>query len=306
VSLALALCGYGAPFSANAAFKPLVAQNVNFAIGVNLDKEQAFKVVDAYANFVFTVLTPLCGGNEKGIDEARAKLASFKKDPFGDAPEDARDFLKRSGLRAADYHWAVLSMTDFEMVNGKPRLGGITLAVAGSIDLDKFVSTCRQEEACKLSFKKMWIEGETSWHVVPTNDQDVRDLKNLCIDPYITTLDDRLVLAATSREALVKQIRLYRGKQGAGDALCGFSASDGELMHLHLSGIGALLRWYAPRHELKALNQIIPNGDEILLGLEDFDARLTMRPDGMLRDSFRIVMASERDADSLRTVAKMG
>ena len=302
LALALALCGYGA----QATFKPQVTHDVDFAIGVNLDREQAFKVVDAYANMFFTDLAPSFGIDDKDVGEARKQLADFREDPFREASEDVRGFLERSGLRNAEYRWAVLSLAEFKMVDGKPSLDGISLALAGTVDLDKLISACRQEKDCDVIFEKTQIEGETAWHIVPEKDRNVREMKELHIDLYVTSLDGRLVLAATSRETLARQIRLYSGGTGKGDALDGFSASDGELMHLHFSDLGGIQRKYAPRRTLKELNQFIPDGDELLLGLEDLDVRLNVTPNGMLKDLLRLGTASEKDADTLRTLTKMG
>lgn len=306
LTLSLALCGYGAISPSRATFKPQVTHDVDLAIGVNLDREQAFKVVDAYANLFFAELAPAFEIDDKDVKEARKALAAFREDPFREAPEDVRGFLERSGLRNAEYQWAVLSLADFKMVDGKPSLDGISLALAGTIDLDKLISACRQEDGCDVIFKKTQVEGETAWHIVPEKAGDVQDMKELHIDLYVTSLDGRLVLAATSRETLARQIRLYRSGTGKDDALDGFSALDGELMHLHLSDIGGILRKHVPRQDLKELNQLILDGDELVLGLEDIDFRLNVTPNGMLRDSFRLGTASEKDADTLRTLTKMG
>ena len=305
-ALSLAICSYGATFPSQATFRPRVTHDVDFAIGVNLDKEQAFKVVDAYANLFFTDLAPSFGLDDRDVKEAKKQLADFREDPFKDMPESVRSFLERSGLRNAEYRWAVLSLADFKMVNDKPSLDGISLALAGTIDLDKLISACRQEDDCDVIFEKTQVEDETAWHIVPEKARNVQEIKELHIDPYVTSLDGRLVLAATSRETLARQIRLYRNGRGKGDALEGFSALDGELMHLHLSDIGGILRKFVPRSNLKELNQLIPDGDELVLGLEDLDLSLNVTPNGMLRDSLRLGTASEKDADTLRTLTKMG
>ena len=308
--LSLAFCGHGADwkpmFPVHGAFRPMVARDVDFAVGVNLNKEQAFKVVDAYANLAHEALKLSGGNNGKEIEETKGKIVSFIKDPFQRAPADVRKFLETSGLRNAEIHWAVLSVSDFKMVEDTPLLGGFSLAVAGTIDVNKLISAIRQEEDCDVLFEKTQIGGETAWHVVPEKANDKKKMAEAHVDPYVTSLDGRLMLVAMSREALATQIRLYRSGGGNGDALSGFSASDGELLHLHLSGIGDILRKNVPPRELKVLNQVIPNGDELVFGLEDLDISLNVAPNGMLRDSLRLGTASENDADNLRTLAKTG
>ena len=305
VALLLAMCGHGAASRGPATFRPQVTHDVDFAFGVNLDKEQAFKVVDTYSDLVLDTLKAHGEFNDTEIAEAKGKIAAFKEDPFWNAPEGMRAFLEKSGLRNAEYRWVVLSLADFKMVAGKPSLGGLSLALAGTIDLDKFISACRQEDDCDVIFEKTQVEDETAWHIVPEKAKDVREMKELHIDPYVTSLDGRLVLVATSRETLARQIRLYRSGSGKGDALDGFSASNGELVHLHLSDIGGILRKYVPRHNLKKLN-FIRGGDELALGLEDLDISLNVTTNGMLRDSLRLVTASEKDANALRGLSTMG
>ena len=83
LALTLGFCGCGdkesgsgggsAP-SACAMFKPLVGKDVQLAIGVNLDKEQAFKIVDAYAGLVFD-LSKL---DEDDVQKAKEKIAAEK------------------------------------------------------------------------------------------------------------------------------------------------------------------------------------------------------------------------------------
>ena len=110
LALTLGLCGCGdkesgsgggsAP-SACATFKPRVGKDAQLAIGVNLDKEQVFKIVDAYAGLVFD-LSKL---DEDDVRKAKEKIAACKKDLFTDADPKARAFIEKSGLRDADIDW---------------------------------------------------------------------------------------------------------------------------------------------------------------------------------------------------------
>ena len=279
----------------------MVARDADFALGVNLDKEQVFKVVNAYANLAY-----LFGADEKGIRVMKEEIAALREDPFREAPDGVRTFLEKTGLRDAELRWAVMSLEDFEIVDGKPQLGGLSLAVAGTIDLNRVISVLRREDDCDAVFEESRLEGETAWHVVPENPRTFREMREVHVDPYVTSLDGRLVLAATSRETLAKQIRRYRRGQESGDALGGFSAAEGELMRLHLSSIGGLVRKYVPRTDLRKVTQIVPNGDEIILGLEALDVDINVLSIGMLSDSVRLGTASEADAASLRMLAKTG
>ncbi len=304
LALSLAFCGYGALFPDRATFKPRVTHDVDFAFGVNLDKEQAFKVVDAYADLVFDTIKVYEEISDKEIAEAKGKIAAFKEDPFREAPGDVRAFLEKSGLRNVELYWAILSLESFEIVDETPQLGGFSLAVAGTIDLERFISALRQEESIKVSFEETQVEGERAWHIVPQKRD--KEIERAHIDPYVASLDGRLVLVATSRDTLVKQIRLYRTGRGRGDALGGFSGVAGELAHLHVSHIGGLVRKYAPLEDLKEINQFVPDGDRLILGLEDLDVTDRVSPRGMLSSTLVLRTASEKDAETLRTLAKAG
>ena len=304
LALSLAFCSHGATFPDHATFKPRVTHDVDFAFGVNLDKEQAFKVVDAYADLVFDTIKVYEEISDKEIAEAKGKIAAFKEDPFREAPGDVRAFLEKSGLRNVELYWAVLSLESFEIVDETPQLGGFSLAVAGTIDLERFISALRQEESIKVSFEETQVEGERAWHIVPQKRD--KEIERAHIDPYVASLDGRLVLVATSRDTLVKQIRLYRTGRGRGDALGGFSGVAGELAHLHVSHIGGLVRKYAPLEDLKEINQFVPDGDRLILGLEDLDVTDRVSPRGMLSSTLVLRTASEKDAETLRTLAKAG
>jgi len=312
LALLLAFSGYGdwqsefRRFAERGRFSPRVARGADFAVGVNLDKKQAFKVIDAYADLLFDAFKLSGKIDDAEIAEARGQLASFKEDPFRKAPEGMRQFLKKSGLRDVELRWGVLSLEGFEIVDDKPRLGGFSLAVAGTIDLNRIISVLRQEVDGDAVFEETRLEGETAWHIVPQDPRTFRKMRDAHVDLHVTSLDGQLVLFATSRETLARQIRLYRTGWGRGDTLGSFSAAEGELMHLHLSGIGGLARKCVPRTDLRKVTQIVPNGDELLLGLENLDVDLNVLPDGTLRDSVRLGTASEADADSLRTLAKTG
>ena len=283
-------------------FKPMGGKDAAFVLGVNLDKEQAFKVVDACADVAFEVAEL----DEKGIADARGKIAAYKDDLFKDAPEDVRAFWEKSGLRDAEFRWAVLSAESFRADGGKPRLDGLSLAVAANVDLGKAIDAIQKELDGKAVFEEMKVDGETAWHVVPRDARSIKEMKDAHADPFVASLDGQLVLVATSRSALEKQIRLYRGGKGNDDALAGFSASHGELMRVHVSGIGDLVKENTSPRDLKKLTQLVPEGDELILGLKNLDVDLKVLADGKLSDSLCLIAASEKDADRIRTLAKTG
>ena len=294
--------GGGSGTSARAASKPLVRKDAQFVIGVNLDKEQAFKIVDAYKQLVFNVAKL----ERKDIEKAEEKISTYKKDLFADIPPDGRKFIDKSGLRDADVRWAVLSMDSLKVVDGVPQMDGFSCAIGGKADLKKLISAIQEEPDVEISFEEMTLEGEKVWRVAPQKEKGIKEMNKAHVDPHVTSLDGGLVLVAMSRDALAKQIRLYRKGEGKGDSLGKFSAADGELMLFHISSIGDLLRRNISRRELQMMNQVIPDGDELVCGLRSLDIETAVRPDGMMSDSIRLETASEKDADKLRTLAKTG
>ena len=294
--------GGGLGASARDVFKPLVGKNAQFVIGMNLDKKQAFKIVDAYKQLVFNVAKL----GREDIEKAEEKISTYKKDLFADIPPDGRKFIDKSGLRDADVRWAVLSMDSLKVVDGVPQMDGFSCAIGGKADLKKLISAIQEEPDVEISFEEMTLEGENVWRLVPQKEKDIKEMNKAHIDPHITSLDGGLVLVAMSRDALAKQIRLYRKGEGKGDFLGKFSAADGELMRFHISNIGDLLRRNISRRELQMVNQIVPDGDELVYGLRGLDIETAVRPDGMMSDAIRLETASEKDADKLRTLAKTG
>lgn len=331
LALSLALCGCGDKKSGSdsasksdggssgsptrAAFKPMVGKDVKYAIGVNLDKEQVFKIVDACIVELVRVLkdemsnsADLDEGNaaelKEKVVEIREQVATCKEDPFKNAPEDLRAFLDESGLRNPETYWGVLALEDFIAIDKQPHFKGLSLAIAGKVDLEKIISALQREFGPVLDFEKTMLEGERTWHIVSSDSRVARELGKSQIDPHVTSLDGQLLLVAGSREALAEQIRLYRKGEGKGDLLHGFSAADGECAHLHLSGVGDVLWLYAPPYMTRALASALENGKGILWGLKDLVLDIKARSDGSLWGSVQLGTASEKDADQLRTFAK--
>ncbi len=311
LALSLAFCGC----SKRSRFDPMVREDAEFAVGVILDKKQALGVLDAYVDQVLDLLA--CDDGE--VSEIKKKIAACKEDLSLCAPGDVRTFFEESGLRDAELHWAVLSMDNVrferprELDGGKAdpgglRLDGLSLAVAGKVDLKKLVPALESlfsRFGAGVVFTETTVEGEKAWHLEPKGDADRLDDRQVEIDPYVTSLDGELLLVALSRNVLEKQILLYRKKKGRGEALSGFSAAEGELMRLHVSDIGGMMRKNLSRSEIRKAGELVLHGDKILLGLKDLDVDVMVSSDGRLSESFRLGAASEKDADSLRTQAKM-
>ena len=292
----------GSGEAAEASFKPLVTKDAKFAIALNLDKDQAFKIVDFFVKMASDM--QILKGDD--LEEVKEKIETWKKDIFADCDPKVREFIEKSGLRDAKLTWAAMSMADFKVVKDEPRPEGFCVAIGGKLDLEKIIAACQGEKDCDVSFEKTEIEGETAWRIVPKRDRQAKEMKEAGVDPYVASLKGRLALLAMSQDTLVKQIRLYRKGEGKGDAFAGFSAARGEVMRLQLSGIGDLVKQNVPRSYLRQIGKIVPDGDELVGGLQSLTIDTKVKPDGMLSETIRLKTASEEDADKLRTLAKTG
>ena len=310
LSLSLLVCGCGDGKSGSgsgdggglSSFKPLAAKDAKFAVAVNLDKAQAFKVVDSYMKMVSDM--HLFEGDS--LEAAKETIEKYRNDIFADLDQEKRAFIEKSGLRDARLEWAAMSLEDFRLEKGEPNPVGLSVAIGGKLELEKLIDASQGEKDCKASFEKIEIEGEKAWCITPQDESDTKEMKEKNIEPCVASLDGRLVLLAISRDTLAKQIRLYRKGADKGDAVKGFSAAKGELMRLHLSGIGDLVKKNSSKGELRMIGNFVPDGDKLVCGLQDLTIDTKVKLDGMLSETIRLKTASEEDADKLRTLAKTG
>lgn len=305
LSLLVSGCGDNSDGKSGSSFMPLATKDAKFAIALNLDKDQAFEIVDSYLKMASDM--HILEGDD--LEEAKEKIEACKKDIFAccDSNPEGLEFIERSGLRNAKLSWAVVSMEDFKGVKEEvPQPDGLCVAIGGKFDLEKFIAACQGEKDCDATFEKMELEGETAWRIVPNGDKQAKELKEANIDPYVASLGGGLALLAISRDTLAKHIRLYRKGAGKGDALDGFSAAKGELMRFHLSGIGELVKQNVPQDALSQAGKVVSDGDKIVAGLQSLTIDTKVKPDGMLAETIRLKTASEEDADTIRTLAKTG
>ena len=285
---------------------PKVTKDAKFALGVNLDKQQAFKVVDAGIDHICNIFQL----DDKTSAEAKEKVAQYKNDPFTDAPRDVREFIDESGLGDAELRWAVISAEDFTVVKGVPQWFGLSCAIAGNVNLEKLLSSIEKKSSetpsDAVSFKELSVEGEKAWRMEPKDDSAARQLRKLDIDLHMTSLDSQLVLVAASRDTLEKQIRLYRDGKGEGGALDDFSARKGKFLHLTVDDIGGMVRQNVDKRDLRNIARMIPDGDEVVLGLRTLQVDVAVSPEGTFVDTVSLKAASESHADKIRTLAKSG
>ena len=274
LALSLALCGYGVDWGRHAPFKPMVTKDARVALGVNLDKQQAFKAVDLYADRICTIAKL----DAPATAMVKMRIAAYKDDLFLDMPADARRDLKEWGVYDANFRWVVISLDAINYAGDVPQVVGLSLALAGKFDFEKFLSLVQkriqEEDSASVTLRKVVVEGENAWQLAPTEASLARQWRKMGIDPHAASLDGQLVLASSSRGELAKQIRLYRNGSGGGDALGGFSAREGELVHLTLPSA----REFVPQ-------SLVP-GDWLGFGGLEYD--LTMSPDGKVSETIRV------------------
>lgn len=308
LAVALTVCGCGDGEVDSLAvrqseYSPMVRDSAKFALGVNLDKEQAFKIVDSYA----ARMIPLLKESPEDAQNIQEQVALYKQDIFRDASEEVRKFMEDSGLREADFRWAVASIDGDagKVFCAKPQLGGVSFAIAVEADVKRIIAAIKKGEAeagKKIdTFEEVEIEGASTWHVIPKETRDARDFAKFNVDPYIASLDGRLMLLALSRETMAKQIRLYRNGEGKGDSLGGFAAAADDFLHLRLAGIGDAIRKNAKDKDLDGISKFMQNGAEIVKGLKNIDIDVTTTVDGAPRQSISLEVASAEDAEQIRT-----
>ena len=171
--------------------------------------------------------------------------------------------------------------------------------------MSAFERKLKEKPSDAAEFKEETVEGATAWHLVPLSEESAKDMKDNNVDLYVAGLDNQLAIAATSRDALVRQIRLYRTGEMKGATLRGFP-SAGTVAGLFMAGIGEVMRQAVPSEQLEGVNAAIPNGKQILYGMKTIAFEIKSAAGSDIHLSLQFGMASEADADVLRTMAKTG
>ena len=298
--------------ASDSAFAPAIMDSATLALGVNFSRQQMFKIAD---NIVGRMLK-MPEADKQSIDELRQKIKACERDPWADAPQDVRDFLKECGLREVYPRWAVLSLDGpLPIDSDSLNLERMALAIAVDVDLRKLISEIGKKMAAdgddSVSFQEVSVGGEKAWQIVPKDGDIARGMSAANANPHLASLDGKLLLLALSPSTLEEQIRLYRkGKgmgKGKGDALGGFSAADGELLRFHVSGIGDMIKGATPLDEVcntkqGGLEEIVAIVKNIITGLQTLSADIKMAQDGTVGLTLCLEAASEDDAELIRTL----
>ena len=279
-------------------------------LGVNLSRQQLFKVLD---NIVERLLK-MPEADKQSLDAIRKRIDACKRDPWADAPQEARDFMEECGLRDVYPRWAVLSLNGpLPVDSDNLDLERMSLAIAADVDLEKLMSAVKKKMAAdgdeSVSFRKISVGGETTWRIVPKDGNIAMGMSAANANPHLASLDGKLLLLAMSRQTLEEQIRLYRKGTGKSEdnALGGFSAADGELLRFHVSGIGDMIKSAASLDAVRNTKQggfaeIASIVEKIITGLRTLSADIKTTQDGTVGLTMCLTAASEDDAELIRTL----
>lgn len=311
LALAFAHGGHGAATVAaqdgapGIAFAPAMRNDAAFALCVTLDKAHVLGVVDA----ILGKLDSMFGADNGQIAKIKALVESYKADPFKDAPPDVRSFVNESGLNEVRLQWIVVSCESISISDddaSKPQ--GISLAVAGSIDFEKFMKAlharCAKDPDSDTKIMETAAAGVKAFRFVPKDAATVKKMKDRGGDSlYVASLDRRLVIVAQTLDILAKQIRLFRDGEARDSALDGFLPARGSVVSLALTDLGNLVQ---KKQKNVNFDARLPNGNAIISGMKLCVIDLQATPAGALGLSWRVQAASEKHADTLRTLVKTG
>ena len=295
---------------------PAVTRDATFVVGANLDRNQILRVVDCFVERMLRMMA----ADEQTAEDVR-RIVDAWRDPFANIPTESSEFLSECGLNGVYPEWALMSVEGLLSLNDdSPNLGGMALAILAPIDLDRVISVvCRkmaEADEDDIAFREIYIDGEKAWRILPNRNSVARDFREVNVNPHIASIDGRLVIVAMSRRILEKQIRLYRNGEGAregdGDALGGFSAADGQLMRIYMSGIGDTIRCNVPVEAMKRglsvgmAADIASVSEEIVTSLRSLALDVDVAQDGGVRLTLRLEAGSEDDGELIRTLVGAG
>ena len=293
-------------------FSPKVTENAVIALGLNLDLHKMAKIGESFFDQGIAVLTSAKENSildVKQVTEIKQEYMKFVSDPFKEAPADFMEFVDEVGLRNAKVGWAVMSAGEIKlnsssMPNAIPET---MVAIATDIDVEKIVAYAKRklEETGKGTFKidERTIAGEKAWRVVPQKENVNQDFKSKNLQPCFASLDGQLVLLASTQTALERQIHLYREGKDEGQMLREFRPANGALVLLAVKDLGAILRDLSSQGKISLPR--LQNSSELIQGIKKLELALASKSGLQLALTLKLRTASERDADSLRTLAKM-
>ena len=287
-------------------FSPKVHEDAEIALGLNLDLRKLARIGESFIDQAITLVDE---EDKKALGEAKEEYRKFVADPFGKASPSFKEFVDKMGLRNAKIGWAVMSVENISFEDVTPPLQtipGIAVAIATDVDIEKIVEYAKQEVAKEgFAIAEGTLAGKKAWNFLPKEERDKRKFSEMQLYPCFTSLDGQLVLIASTPPMLTKQIRLYLEGKGEGQLLREFKPANGDLVRLAVKDLGAILRKLPTRKQKKMTVPMVPNGNELVLGLKDINLALTAKSDRAVALSLNLRTASAEDAGNLLNLLKM-
>ena len=230
------------------------------------------------------------------------KLDGLSADKMSQLPDEAKEFIKETGLDKAETKWFAMTVGDMSVV-AKDGVPEFAISMVTTADFEKTVASI--DKMCKdkkedVSFNKTTIAGVPAYEVVSKKDKKVV--------PCIAALDGQLILGASSKAALEKQIALYRDGKGESKDFSAFALAANDIFRMKAVKVGENAKKSIPDPSmLQMLNTFLPDGDKLVFGLGDVELTMGASADGKNVTLNALVnTASDADADKLVTLAKTG
>ena len=230
------------------------------------------------------------------------KLDGISPDKMSQLPDDAKDFIKEIGLDKAEAKWFAVTVGDLSVL-AKDGVPEFAVSMVATLNLDATIAAV--DKKCKekkedVSFNKTTIAGVPAYEIVSKKDEKVV--------PCVAALEGQLIIGASSKAALEKQIALYRDGKGESKDFGAFVLGANDFLRVKAVKVGENAKKSIPDPSmLQMLNTFIPDGDKLVLGLGDVELAIGASADGKNVTMDAVVnTASDADAEKLVTLAKSG
>ena len=236
-----------------------------------------------------TTLKPIC------------EKYGFGENDLSNLPKEVKELLTDLGLDKIKAKWAAVTFGDITAAVQGKGIPDFAVAIPTTLDLDKTMAAaekkCKEKKEEDISFKKTTIAGVSAYEIASKKDK---------LAPCVASLDGQLVLCAASAAGLEKQIALYRDGKGASKDFGAFTLGANDILRVKVVKVGENVKKNLPDPEmLKAVNQMIPDCDKMVLGLGTVDLALAASGDGKdIKLDMSVETAADADADKFATLAK--
>lgn len=236
------------------------------------------------------------------VEKYKLNGNGLSADKMSQLPDDVKEFLKETGLDKADVKWFAVTVGDLSVL-AKDGVPEFAVSMVATLNLDATIAAV--DKKCKekkedVSFNKTTIAGVPAYEIVSKKDEKVV--------PCVAALEGQLIIGASSKAALEKQIVLYRDGKGESKDFGAFALGANDVLRIKAVKVGDNIKKSLPDPSaLQMLGTFIPDGDKLVLGLGDVEFAMGASADGKNVALDAVVnTASDADADKLVTFAKTG